>query len=70
MEIWSLSSKYKLAVELCAGYFTSGSHTYLTGILRSTCTMGKMPGIPLSLEPEHSLQQGPRGLSHCPSYLP
>lgn len=69
MEIWSLSSKYKLGVELRAGYFTSGSHTYLTGILRSICTMGKVPGIPLSPEPQHSLQQGPRGLSHGPSYL-
>lgn len=34
-------------MELRAGYFISSSHIYLTGILRSKCIMGKMPGIPL-----------------------
>lgn len=43
-----ISSKYKLGVELCAVYFTSDSHTYLTGILRSIYIVGEMPGIPLS----------------------
>lgn len=59
-----ISSKYKLGMELRAGYLTSSSHTYLTGILRSICIMGKMPGIPLSPENQS------RACSRAPKAFP